>query len=684
MSGGRTRERSRDAPTRRPLHDRPRRAGAGARGGRVREGPGAAAPRGQERLLDAQVHLAAPRARADARRPHAGAHPRTGGLAPLRPRGRAARDPHRDARGRAHARRPDGQRAVHGRARQLGRRPPVARGLYDVVVPLRRPADHRLGGAADGLALRRRTRHPEPRLPDRGGLARRRVLPRVSPLRDLRELVARLEQAGRLRRVSVPVSRDLEITEITDRVSKGPSERNVALLFERVEGSDMPVLVNAFAAADRLALALGVGTLDELGERVAKLLDVKLPGTFAERLRKLGTLFDLVKAGPRRVTDAPCQEVVETERASLASLPVLRCWPKDGGRYITLPCVFTRDPKAGTRNGGMYRLQGFDDRTLGMHWQTHKGGAEHERVMTAATEPRGTHGTPPTEGPRSGDPAPTDRMPVAIALGGDPALIYAASAPLPPAVDEVVFAGWLRGSGVEMVACRTIDLEVPAQAEIVLEGYVDPRERRLEGPFGDHTGYYSLAREYPVFHLTAITRRARPIYPTTIVGRPPEEDYWLGKATERLFVPIVRLLLPEVVDINMPAEGVFHNLVIVSITKRYPGHARKVMTALWGMGLMMLAKTIVVVSEHVNVHDLSEVAWRATGNIDPRRDLLILEGPMDDLDHAALRHRFGGKLGVDATEKSALDDVVQPWPEEITMSDEVRELVTRRWKDYGL
>src|SRR5206468_336563 len=444
-------------------------------------------------------------------------------------------------------------------------------------------------------------------------------LPRVSALRDLRELVARLEQAGRLRRVSVPVTRDLEITEITDRVSKGPAAQNVALLFERVEGFDMPVLVNAFGAADRLALALGVGHLDELGERVAKLLDVKLPGTFAERLRKLGTLFDLVKAGPRRVTDAPCQEVVETERASLASLPVLKCWPKDGGRYITLPCVFTRDPRTGRRNVGMYRLQGFGDRTLGMHWQTHKGGAEHQRV---AKELGGTAG-------------PVDRMPVAIALGGDPALIYAASAPLPPGVDEVVFAGWLRGSGIEMVACRTIDLEAPAQAEIVLEGYVDPHERRLEGPFGDHTGYYSLARDYPVFHLTAITRRARPIYPTTIVGRPPQEDCWLGKATERLFLPVIKMMLPEVVDMNMPAEGVFHNLVIVSIKKRYPGHARKVMSALWGMGLMMLAKTIVVVSEHVNVHNLSEVAWRATGNIDPRRDLMIIEGPMDDLDHAA-------------------------------------------------
>jgi len=275
-------------------------------------------------------------------------------------------------------------------------------------------------------------------------------------------------------------------------------------------------------------------------------------------------------------------------------------------------------------------------------------------------------------------------MQVAVALGGDPALTYAASAPLPPGVDEVVFAGWLRGSGVEMVKCRTVDLEVPAHAEFVLEGWVDPTERRVEGPFGDHTGYYSLAREYPVLHLTAVTRRARPIYPTTIVGRPPQEDQWLGKATERLFLPIIKLMLPEVIDLNMPAEGVFHNLVIVSIRKRYPGQARKVMTALWGMGLMALAKTIVVVSEQVDVHNLSEVAWRATGNIDPRRDLMVLEGPMDDLDHAALRHRYGGKLGIDATEKGPLDDVNQPWPDVIVMTDEIRALVSRRWKDYGL
>jgi len=476
---------------------------------------------------------------------------------------------------------------------------------------------------------------------------------------DLRDFVARLEQRGRLRRVTAEVSRDLEITEIVDRVSKTAGADNVALLFERVAGFDVPVLVNAFGDHDRMALALEVERLDELGERVAKLIDPRMPGGFADKLRKLGSLIDVARAAPRTVSQAPCQEVVETERPSLAGLPILQCWPGDGGRYITLPAVFTRDPVTGARNVGMYRLQVFDDRTLGMHWQTHKGGAEHQHRAR-------------------------ERMPVSIALGGDPAVIYSASAPLPPGLDEIVFAGWLRGSGVEMVRCRTNELQVPAQAEIVLEGWVDPRESRLEGPFGDHTGYYSLAREYPVFHLTAVTRRARPIYPTTIVGRPPQEDYWLGKATERIFLPLMRMMLPEIVDVNMPAEGIFHNLVIVSIRKRYPGHARKVMHALWGMGLMMLAKTIVVVSEHVNVHDLSEVAWRATGNIDPKRDLVIVEGPMDDLDHAALRHRFGGKLGVDATEKGALDDVAQAWPDEIRMTDEIRERVTRRWKDYGL
>jgi 4-hydroxy-3-polyprenylbenzoate decarboxylase len=480
---------------------------------------------------------------------------------------------------------------------------------------------------------------------------------------DLREFIAHLEKAGQLRRISAPVSRDLEVTEITDRVSKRAGEDNVALLFENVEGFSMPLLINAFGSPGRMAAALGVDGLNDLSARVAKLLDLRMPGTLFDKLRRLGDLFDLAKAGPKRVRSAPCQEVVETAQPSLAALPVLRCWPSDAGRYITLPLVFTRDPATRARNVGMYRLQVYDERTLGMHWQIHKGSAEHQRVA----EERGAR-----------------RMEVAIALGGDPVSIYSGSAPLPPSVDEMVFAGWLRGAGLPMVACKTVDLEVPAEAEIVLEGWVDPAERRLEGPFGDHTGYYSLARDYPVFHLQAVTRRKSPIYPTTIVGRPPQEDYWLGKATERIFLPIIRLLLPEVVDMNMPAEGVFHNLVIVSIKKRYPGQARKVMFALWGLGLMMLAKNILVVSEHVDVQNLSEVAWRATGNVDPKRDLVLVDGPADDLDHSALRHRFGGKLGIDATEKTEADGIGQPWPAEITMTAEIRERVTRRWAEYGL
>ena len=482
-------------------------------------------------------------------------------------------------------------------------------------------------------------------------------------LNNLRDLVALLESRKQLRRISASVSRDLEISEITDRVVKGPADRNVALLFESVEGFDTPVLMNAFGSADRMAWALGVDDLDAIGARLAKLLDPQVPGPLFDKLKKLGELFDVAKAGPRSVGSAPCQEVVETQSPSLDDLPVLTCWPEDAGRYVTLPLVFTRDAELGRRNVGMYRLQVFDNHTLGMHWQTHKGSAEHAR-----------------DAERSG----RERMEVAIVLGGDPATIYSASAPLPPGIDEIVFAGWLRGSGVPMVHCKTVDLEVPAQAEIVLEGYVNLRERRLEGPFGDHTGYYSLARDYPVFHLTAVTQRRQPIYPSIVVGRPPAEDYWLGKATERIFLPMIRMMLPEVVDLNMPAEGVFHNLVIVSIKKRYAGQARKVMYALWGMGLMMLAKTIVVVSEHVNVHDLSEVAWRATGNVDPLRDLVVVEGPLDDLDHAALRHTYGGKLGIDATEKSALDAIQQEWPREIVMSEEVRERVTERWKEFGL
>jgi 4-hydroxy-3-polyprenylbenzoate decarboxylase len=481
---------------------------------------------------------------------------------------------------------------------------------------------------------------------------------------DLREFIALLDKRGQLRRISAPVTRELEITEIADRLVKGPEAQNHALLFERVEGFSIPLLINTFGTEARMAWALGVERLDELGERVRQLLDLRMPGSLLEKLRKGLELLEVARTGPKVVRSGPCQEVVETANPSLAEIPALRCWPGDAGHYITFPLVLSRDPVTGFRNVGTYRLQVFDDKTLGMHWQTHKGGAEHER-----------------EARRVG----RERMPVAVALGADPATMYTGTAPLPPGLDEIMLAGWLRGQGVELVRCRTIDLEVPAHAEIVLEGYVDPAESRVEGPFGDHTGYYSLAHPYPVFHLTALTRRRNPIYPTIIVGRPPMEDYWLGKATERLFLPIIRMMLPEIVDMNMPAEGVFHNLVIVSVKKRYPGQTRKVMYGLWGLGLLMLAKHVVVVDEWVNVHDLSEVAWRVTNTIDPARDLVVVEGPSDDLDHAALRHRYGGKLGIDATEKRGpLDAVQQAWPDEIRMSEEIRQRVTRRWRDYGL
>jgi 4-hydroxy-3-polyprenylbenzoate decarboxylase len=481
---------------------------------------------------------------------------------------------------------------------------------------------------------------------------------------SLREFVDHLERRGHLRRIRVPVSRDLEITEIADRAVKGPPTQNLALLFEQVEGFSMPLLINTFGTEERMAWALGVGGLDELGGRVRQLLDLRMPGSLVEKLRKGLELLEVARTGPKVVKSGPCQEVVETRDPSIADIPALRCWPNDAGHYITFPLVVTRDPVTGLRNVGTYRLQVYDERTLGMHWQTHKGGAEHER-----------------EARRVGQA----RIPVAVVLGADPATMYTGTAPLPPGLDELMLAGWLRGKGVELVRCVSVDLEVPAHAEIVLEGYVDPAESRTEGPFGDHTGYYSLAHPYPVFHLTAVTRRRSPIYPTIIVGRPPMEDYWLGKATERLFLPIIRMMLPEIVDMNMPAEGVFHNLLIVSVKKRYPGQARKVMYGLWGLGLLMLAKNVVVVDEWVNVHDLSEVAWRVTNNIDPARDLVVVEGPADDLDHAALRHRYGGKLGIDATEKRApLDRVEQAWPEEIRMTEDVRDRVSRRWREYGL
>lgn len=480
---------------------------------------------------------------------------------------------------------------------------------------------------------------------------------------SLREFVTLLEERGRLRRITVPVSAELEITEITDRVSKGPQEQNVALLFENVTGYAMPVLTNAFGSAERMAWALGVSELDELGQRLQGLISLDMPGSFADKLRKAGDLFGTFRATqPHRVKHGACQEVVETTHPSLAELPVLKCWPADGGPYITLPAVITRRPGSGKRNVGMYRLQVFDETTLGMHWQIHKGGAEHQE---AARE------------------VGLERIPVAVAIGGDPAITWSASAPLPSDIDELLLAGWLRGRPVDLVPCVSQPLEVPADADIVIEGYVDPGERRIEGPFGDHTGYYSLADEYPVMHVTAITRRESPIYPATLVGRPPMEDYWMGKVTERLFLPLIRMVQSEVVDVNMPAEGVFHNLVIVSIKKRYPGQARKVMYGLWGMGLMMLSKAFLIVDADVDVHDLSEVAWRVSNNVDWRRDIVIVDGPVDALDHASDRPNYGGKIGVDATRKGPLDGHDRPWPGDIEMSAEIQALVTGRWAEYG-
>ena len=479
--------------------------------------------------------------------------------------------------------------------------------------------------------------------------------------KDLPQFVDFLEGKGQLQRIKSPVSPILELAEITDRVCKA-SGGNSALLFERVEGSSIPVLMNTFGSEQRMCWALGVEHLDDLGDRVAKLLAMDIPTSLADKFRKLVDLSEVARFGPKLVSDGPCQELVETENPTLADLPILKCWPQDGGRYITLPLVFTRDVATGRRNVGTYRLQVYDERTLGMHWHIHKGGAEHFR-----------HGQEAARG-----------LEVAIALGADPVTMYAGSCPLPPIVDEILFSGWLRKDRVELVKCKTVDLEVPAQAEIVLEGYVDPQEQRTEGPFGDHTGFYSLEDDYPVFHLTAVTRRRNPIYPSIIVGRPPMEDGWMGKATERLFLPIMRMIHPEIVDINMPFEGVFHNLVIVSVKKSYPGQVRKVMYGLWSLGLLMLAKNIIVVDENVNVHDPREVVWRVANNIDPRRDVVLVDGPLDALDYASPFSHYGSKMGIDGTRKGLMDGHTRPWPDEVVMSPEVKSLVDRRWGEYGI
>jgi 4-hydroxy-3-polyprenylbenzoate decarboxylase len=482
---------------------------------------------------------------------------------------------------------------------------------------------------------------------------------------NLRAFVDELENQGELVRIDEPVSRDLDITEITDRVSKGSAETNRALLFESVEGFDIPVAINLFGNRRRMANALGVDDLDEIGDRLGSLLDFRLPSGLGGMLNR-GTEFlsalRSIGLGPSKSRSGPVQEVID-DHPSLASLPILKCWPQDGGRFITLPQVLTRDPRSGVRNVGMYRLQVVDDQRLLVHWQRHKGGAEHERV---ASETGG------------------GEIPAAIVLGGDPASMWCASAPLPPNIDEYLLAGWLRGSPVEFVDCVSQPLEVPAQAEIVIEGTVDPSDHLPEGPFGDHTGYYTPIEPFPVFRVSAITHRHQPIYPTTIVGIPPMEDAWMGKATERIFLPLMRLFLPEIVDVSMPAEGVFHNLVLVTIKKRFPGHARKVIDGLWGLGLLMLAKAIVVFDDWVDVQDPSQAAWQALGNVDWAADVIISQGPVDHLDHASRHHSFGGKIGIDATAKLPEEGYSRGWPERIRMDDEVKTKVDGLWDKLGL
>ena len=481
--------------------------------------------------------------------------------------------------------------------------------------------------------------------------------------KDLRQFIEFLEDRGQLRRIRAPVSPELEITEIADRAVKSAGP---ALLFENVEGYETPVAMNLFGTHQRMAWALGVEHVDELTERVRQALTLLQgpPSGLGGKLRALRDLAGMARTQPKLVKRAACQEVVLTgEDADLGMLPALKCWPLDAGRFITLPLVITRDPVSGRRNVGIYRMQIYDAHTAGMHWQTHKVGAQHDRASQAQQ---------------------MERLEVAAALGGDPATIWTGALPLPPDMDELAVSGLVREDPVEIVKCKTVDLEVPAHAEFVLEGYVIPGEVRPEGPFGDHTGYYSPAEDYPVFHLTAITHRRDPIYPTTMVGRPPTEDYFMGHAATRVLLPVLQLTLPEVVDMNMPAEGIFHNLAIVSIKKEYPGHARKVMYALWGLGLLMLTKTIIVVDEFVNVHDLSEVTWRVTNNIDPAGDVVFAEGPIDDLDHATPVARFGSKMGIDATAKGRMDGRTREWPPDIVMSEEIKQLVDRKWDQYGI
>jgi 4-hydroxy-3-polyprenylbenzoate decarboxylase len=477
---------------------------------------------------------------------------------------------------------------------------------------------------------------------------------------DLRSFIEDLEKAGELLRIKEVISPYLEITEITDRVCKqyGP-----ALLFENVLGYNAPVLTNAFGSFKRICMALGVNNLDDLGKEILDFLQVETPDSLIKKFKLLPKLKRLNKMFPKLIKTAPCQEVVlKGEEVDLTEFPILHCWPLDGGRFITLPLVFTKHPLTRRRNVGMYRMQIYDKKTTGMHWHPPKGGAQHYRVAEALEK----------------------TLEVAVAIGADPIMTYAATAPLPEDTDEVLFAGFLRNEPVRLVRCLTINQEVPANAQIVLEGYIKPHNRKKEGPFGDHTGYYSLPDDYPVFHVTTITHRKHFIYPATIVGRPPQEDCYLAKATERLFLPLIKKQLPEILDINLPIEGVFHNLAFISIDKRYPGHAKKVMQALWGLGQLSLTKILVIFDKEVNVQDISEVIWRLGNNIDPKRDTIFIEGPVDTLDHSSSLPLLGSKMGIDATSKWPEEGFNRQWPPVIEMTPQVKEKIDKLWKKLNL
>ncbi len=477
--------------------------------------------------------------------------------------------------------------------------------------------------------------------------------------KNQQEFINALESHGELRRISAEVDPRLEITEITDRISKnhGP-----ALLFEKVKGSPFPLLINAFGSFRRMETALNCNSFDEIGTRIETLLKTQPPGTLLDKIRLLFSLKQMADLIPKKVRKAPCQEqIFDADTGLLDLLPILTCWPGDGGPYVTLPLVVTKDPDSGIQNLGMYRLQKYDKASTGMHWQYNKDGTRHFEKY----KERG------------------QRMEVAVALGGAPAVTYASTAPLPPDVDELLFAGFLNNSAIEVVKGKSVDLWVPAESDFVIEGYVNPAEEKVEGPFGDHTGFYSAADLYPVFHVTCITSRKDAVYPATIVGKPPMEDCYMGKATERIFLPLLRMLVPELVDMELPMEGVFHNCALVAIDKKYPGQGKKVIHALWGLGQMASTKYIAVFDKDIDLRDSRTVVWKLLNNVDPKRDLLLSEGPLDALDHSAPFANFGGKLGIDATRKTREEGMGRDWPDEIRMPEEIKSKVTQRWKDYG-